>query len=195
MDATPVQVTPLQLRDAIAVVHALVSGIDEQGWPRPTPCDGWTVHDLVNHVVAGNLLFAGVVDGHETMQDLRARLPGDHLAPDPAGAFATAGDAVVTAFSAPGALEQTVTVPVGTVPAWVALHLRITEVLVHGWDLAQALGLGISFDDTTVQQELEFGRTFVQQVPRGRKAFAPPEPVAADAPPLDQLVALLGRRP
>ena len=195
MDATPVQVTPLQLRDAIAVVHALVSGIDEQGWPRPTPCDGWTVHDLVNHVVAGNLLFAGVLEGHETMQDLRARLAGDHLAPDPAGAFATAGDAVVTAFSAPGALEQTVTIPVGTVPASVALHLRITEVLVHGWDLAQALGLGISFDDTTVQQELEFGRTFVQRIPGGRQAFAPPEPVAADAPPLDQLVALLGRRP
>ena len=195
MDATPVQVTPLELRDAIAVVQPLVSGIDEQDWLRPTPCDGWTVHDLVNHVVAGNLLFAGVLEDRGTVQDLRVSLAGDHLAADPVGAFAAAGDAVVAAFSAPGALERTVTVPFGTVPASVALHLRITEILVHGWDLAQALGRHIAFDDATVHHELGFSRTFAQQVPPERKAFAPPESVADDATPLDQLVALLGRRP
>jgi uncharacterized protein (TIGR03086 family) len=46
--------------------------------------------------------------------------------------------ALVSAFGQPGVLERVVTVPFGTVPGAVALHLRLAEALVHGWDLARA---------------------------------------------------------
>ncbi len=91
---TPFQVTPSRLRDAHAIVTALVGEIDKQAWARPTPCEGWTVRDLVNHLVVGNLLFAGVLGGRGTMQDLRETLAGDHLGNDPAAAFAAAADAL-----------------------------------------------------------------------------------------------------
>lgn len=57
-------------------------------------------------------------------------------------------------------LEEVFEVPAGRVPGVAAVHLRIVEELVHGWDLVRAIGA---------------------------------RPVSDDAPPLDWLVALLGR--
>jgi uncharacterized protein (TIGR03086 family) len=102
---------------------------------------------------------------------------------------------VVGAFRAPGVLERPVTVPFGTVPGAVALHLRIVEVLVHGWDLARGTGRTVSFPDDVVEQEIAFSRRALPMIPPERAPFAAPRPVAGDAAPLDRLVALLGRDP
>lgn len=93
----------------------------------------------------------------------------------------------------PGVLERVFTVPFGTVPGMVALHLRITEVLVHGWDLSRAIGELASFPDDLAEQELTFGRGKLADVPSDRSPFAPPQPLAEDAPAIDRLAALLGR--
>ena len=102
---------------------------------------------------------------------------------------------MVAAFRAPGALDRPVTVPFGTVPGEAALHLRIVEVLTHGWDLARATGRTVSFPDDVVEQEIAFSRRALPMIPPERAPFAPSRPVPADAAPLDRLVALLGRDP
>ena len=91
--------------------------------------------------------------------------------------------AVVEAFRAPGALERPVTVPFGTVPGEMALHLRIVEVLAHGWDLARATGRTVSFPDDVVEQEIAFSRRALPMIPPERAPFAPSRPVADDARP------------
>lgn len=83
--------------------------------------------------------------------------------------------------------------PFGTVPGIVALHLRITEVLVHGWDLARATHQVARFPDDIVEQELEFTRGRLPDVSSARRPFAPPRPVPDDAPAIDRLAACLGR--
>jgi uncharacterized protein (TIGR03086 family) len=90
-------------------------------------------------------------------------------------------------------MERPVTVPFGTVPGVVALHLRLTEILVHGWDLAHATGQTATFPDDLVEQELDFTRGKLADVPSNRSPFAPPQEVADDAPALDRLAACLGR--
>jgi uncharacterized protein (TIGR03086 family) len=75
----------------------------------------------------------------------------------------------------------------------VALDLRITEVLVHGWDLARATGQPATFPDDLAEQELAFSRAKLADIPSDRSPFAPPQPVAEDAPAIDRLAACLGR--
>lgn len=88
-----------------------------------------------------------------------------------------------------------VTVPFGTVPGAVALHLRMTEILVHGWDLAQAIGHPTDgFPADLAEDELTFSRGALGDIPPDRSPFAPPRPVDDRAPAIDRLAALLGRR-
>jgi uncharacterized protein (TIGR03086 family) len=177
-----------QLAQVLDDAAVLVATVDGEQWAAPTPCTDWTVRQLVNHIVGGNLLFAAALSGSPV-----DRSATNHLGDDPVAGYRVAADAVVAAFGRPGVLEQTVTVPFGTVPGLVALHLRITEVLVHGWDLARAIGGRTAFPDDVVAQELAFTRAALADVPSDRSPFAPPQPVAGDAPLIDQLAACLGR--
>jgi uncharacterized protein (TIGR03086 family) len=117
----------------------------------------------------------------------------DWLAEQPPSAYDDSTRAVVAALAEPGALQRVVTVPFGTVPGAVVLHLRTVEALVHGWDLAQATGQRLRADASVVQREISFTQDALGRLPADRTPFAPPQPVDADAPPLDQLAAMLGR--
>jgi uncharacterized protein (TIGR03086 family) len=188
-------VTTVEQLDAVhETLQPLVAAVGSDQWTAPTPCGDWDVRGLVGHVVGGNRVFAAAVGG-VPLEQARQALAGDPLGPEPVVAYAESAAAVAAAFREPGALERSVTIPFGTVPAAVALHLRIVEALVHGWDLARATGRTVSYPDDVVEQEIAFSREFLGRVPPDREPFAPSRPVADDAPPLDRLVALLGRNP
>lgn len=178
----------------IDTVGDLVAGVRPEQWGAPTPCPEWTVRRLVNHMVMGHLLFTGILRG-EPDRSPSALDPTtrDTLGDDPAGAYREAGKDLLVAFGRPGVLEQIHEVPVGPVPGVAAAHLRTIEELVHGWDVATATGRRPVFPDDIVTRGLEFCRATLADVPPDRLPFAPPCPVADDAPPLDRLVALLGR--
>lgn len=184
-----------QLSDALTTLEPLVGAVTSDQWPAPTPCSDWSVRDLVNHLVVGNLLFAGVVAGRGTIAELRPALAGDQLGTQPAQTWRDAALVVVQAFSVPGVLDRPVTIPFGSVSGMVALHLRITEVLTHGWDLARATGRPVRFEESVVTQELEFSESLLAQVPSERKVFGPRQNAAPEAASLDRLAALLGRDP
>jgi len=90
-------------------------------------------------------------------------------------------------------LERAVSVPFGTVPGMMALHLRITEILGHGWDLARATRRPAPFDDAVVEQELQFSLQALTQLPSERTPFAAPTEAPQTATAIDRLAALLGR--
>ena len=49
---------------ALDATRGVIAGIRQGQWAAPTPCQGWDVRALVNHVVAGNLWAAyGPVPG------------------------------------------------------------------------------------------------------------------------------------
>lgn len=195
MTATPLDQLD-QLGEVLDEAARLVAGTGDEQWTGPTPCTEWTVRQLVNHMAVGNRLFAGVLAGDQRpLAEICGSATEDQLGADPHGTFRASADAVLTAFRQPGVLEKMVTVPFGTVPGTVALHLRTTEMLVHGWDLARATGQAPRFPDEVVSQELAFTRDALAGVDPARNVFGTPQPVADDAPVLDRLAALLGRTP
>ena len=188
MTMTPVD----QLSTALDAAGEIVAGVTPSSGPGRTPCTDWDVRALVTHLSDGNHLFAAALaDGPAAAVAERAQADDND---DPVAAYRESADAVVAAFGQPGALGRTVQVPFGTVPGAVALHLRLTEVLVHGWDLAQATGQVAAFPEDLAEQELAFTRDALGAVPPGRSPFAPPTPAPDTAPALDRLAACLGRR-
>ena len=104
----------------IAELHAqalegtgtIVAGIPADRWHADTPCDGWDVRALVNHVVSGNLWAAELAAGR-TIEDVGDRLGGDVLGADPVGSYAASAKAAAAAFRGAGALAGPLPVPAG----------------------------------------------------------------------------------
>ncbi|MEV6168968.1 TIGR03086 family metal-binding protein [Streptomyces sp. NPDC051954] len=186
MSTTPVTA----FAEVIDTVAHLVEAVEKEQWSAPTPCTDWDVQQLVDHLAAGQHTFALVMGAEPPLPALDADPAPEALKKK----FRTSAAALVTAFEAPGALERTVQAPIGEVPGAVALHLQTIDQLVHGWDLARAIGQKALFDDATVERETEFARGLVAQLPSGPGApFAPSRTAPEDAPAIDRLAALLGR--
>jgi uncharacterized protein (TIGR03086 family) len=174
---------------ALAATEAVVGGIRAEQWSAPTPCTELDARGVLNHLVSGNLLFASVVRG-EPLPERNA----DHIGNDPLVAFRSAAGKLREAFAAPGVLESVYTAPFGTAPGAVLVHVRIVEVLAHGWDLARATGQPADFPDDIAERALARTRQQLTSRPGGPAApFAAEVPVPQDAPAMDRLAGFLGR--
>jgi uncharacterized protein (TIGR03086 family) len=67
---------------AAAVAAGIIAAVKPDQLDGPTPCADWTVRQVINHLVTGNLLFANIVRG--TPPPDRGQ---DHLGDDPMRAF------------------------------------------------------------------------------------------------------------
>jgi uncharacterized protein (TIGR03086 family) len=181
-----------ELALALDQTGQLVDGVRPDQWNDRTPCAEWMVRDLVRHMVVGNQVFAAVLSGTPLAEAGTAALAAPPPA-DLAGAFRESAERLLAALGQPGALEQVVTIPVGTMPGAAAARIRVVEMLVHGWDLAEATGRATAFPEDLAEQALAFTRPKLEALPPGRSPFSPPQPVPDDAPAILRLVACLGR--
>jgi uncharacterized protein (TIGR03086 family) len=184
----------------IAELHAraldhtgqVVAGIKPGQWQTDTPCDGWDVHALLNHLVAGNL-WAAELGAGVTIEDVGNRLDGDVLGADPAASYATSAAAAATTFRRPGALDAPCAVSYGPVPGSVYAGHRFLDVLVHGWDLAVATGQGADLDPGLMQACREVIEPQVAAF-RAAGVFGDELPVPPDATDQQRFLAMLGRK-
>lgn len=136
-------------RRALDATHHYVAGIGDGQWELSTPCEGWTVRGLLNHIVAGNLWAAELGRGR-TIADVGDALDGDVLGNDPIGAYDGSAESAAAVFEAPGALDAPCAVSYGPVPGSVYAGHRFIEILIHGWDLASATGQPTDLDPQLV---------------------------------------------
>ena len=164
---------------------------------RPTPCADWDLRALLAHMTGQHLGFAASAAGRGT--DLSVWRPAS--SPDPVAAYAAAAAEVMTAFAAPGVLDRDFVLPeiprAPSFPGRIAIGFHLVDYVVHGWDVARALGRPYSLDAQVLAATLPIARA----VPEGPgrlapgAAFAPGRPVPVDPEPLDEILLLLGRDP
>lgn len=181
--------------EALTEFSSLVRGVRDDQWDAPTPCPDWTVRDLINHMAGGHLLISPMLDGapRPEPEEIARRRSIDFLGAEPVASFDASADRIVEAFSRPGALEQPMEMPLGVVPGATVLDLRLTETIVHGWDLATATGQAAQFSDESIAQALAFSRRALADLPPGNRAFGPAVTPPNGVTPLHELVSLLGR--
>ena len=157
---------------------------DHRGPPKPTPCADFDCHAVAVHLM-GSLVGLGAMAGVTVV--------------DPEGASLENRISVMTAQAIDGWRtvdpDGTVTGPRGNeMPASYAQGLLPFELLMHGWDIAQAAGLPLNVSDEVVA----YLRTITEPLmpsARERGSFGPEVSPADDASPLDRLAAYAGRTP
>jgi uncharacterized protein (TIGR03086 family) len=181
-----------QTNAAIDMLTALVEATRPDQLTNATPCAKWTVADLLNHFVGGGHMFAASLRG--TPLDMDGE-PGDLLGDDHVAAYRTSIADFRDAVAGLGSLEQPAVLPIGTVPAEVALRIAAGDLVVHGWDLAAATGQAFDPTDELVAEIDGFYRVAIGDELRDGDTFASEIELPADARPLDRLVAFAGRQP
>jgi uncharacterized protein (TIGR03086 family) len=176
---------------ALDATGRIVAGIPADRWHADTPCGGWDVRTLVNHVVSGNLWAAELAAGR-TIEDVGDRLDGDVLGADPVGSYDASAKAAATAFRAPGAMDAPCAVSYGPVPGSVYAGHRFLDVFIHGWDLAVATGQDTALDAGLMQACHDVIEPQLEAF-RGAGAFAGPLPVPPGATGQARFLAMLGR--
>lgn len=176
----------------------IVGKISSEALERPTPCSGWTVRDLLEHQVAQNHGFAFAASGERSELDRWAPRPigDDHVA-----VYTESAAAVLDAFDEPDVLERDFWLPEiregAPIPAKLAVGFLFVDCVVHGWDLAKAIGVPPNVDSDLAEAALPIAEAVPDTADsRGPgKAFYSGVAVALHARPLDRVVAVLGRSP
>ena len=158
--------------------------VGDQHWPNLTPCSGWTVRDLVDHVLAwqakgGSLLGADIAPEDADWE--RIRTAYSDLLADPTRLAGTVGE-----FAG---------IPKANLAAFL-----IGDLLIHSWDLARSIGA----DDTLPPDVVAATTDGLHHVPPdllrgtnplGQKMMGPPTVVPDDASAQDKMLAFSGRTP
>lgn len=154
---------------------------------RRTPCPDYSVGDLLAHL-------GGILPDSERAARKEPR-PAEPVPPltDPA-AVARAAERTAAAWLAPDALSGTTEFGPGTLPAEVAAAITLQELALHGWDLAQAVGLDHPVGESTAKTVLGVVEQLAGQA-RANGSYGPPVDVPADADPFDRALGASGRTP
>ena len=162
-------------------------------WAVPTPDDGWDVRALVNHVIVEDLWAPPLLAG-STIAEVGDRFDGDQLGDNPQAAWEAAAEQSIAAVRDEDALARTVHLSFGDISGQEYVSQLFCDHLIHGWDLARAIGADEALDPDMVAYAYDF---LLPQVDGWRSAgvFGPPVGGPTGASRQDQLLALTGRRP
>jgi uncharacterized protein (TIGR03086 family) len=169
-----------------------VMSIADDQWTGSTPCSDWDVRALVNHLASENAWIPPLLAG-KTIADVGDALDGDLLGSDPKAAWQRYADEAIEAVDQDGALDRTVHISRGDVSGGEYVLEVLADLIVHGWDLARAIGI----DETIEPELLDAAYSFYEPLaellePSG--AFGDHVEAPPDADRQTKLLAMLGRR-
>ena len=167
-----------------------VRDVDDEEWFAPTPCAGWDVRMVVAHVVVGDAQLPLLVNGEKV--PLVEEFDPSVLGSNPLAAWRGTALAAIRAFARPGALAERYEHPIGHITGRRIIGFRITDSLVHSWDIARARELDVVLDPEIAEYCLDFWLPMAPGLPASGyfgPAMLPPD----GAGPGLRLLSLLGR--
>lgn len=190
-----------QHRAAVQVSVDVVAAIRPAHLGLATPCEGWTLTDLLTHMTAQHHGFAAAARGQGADLDAWRTEPfAAAIAADPAGTYAAAAHDVLAAFGVDGVDDAPFALPEFgqdvTVAGATAMGFHFIDYVVHGWDVAATLGMPFTLPDDVIAAVLPM----VMAVPDGEFRDAAASPFSRALAPADggdfaRILRHLGRQP
>jgi uncharacterized protein (TIGR03086 family) len=173
----------------------LLEAVPNDSMEAPTPCPDLPLGALIDHVGGFAKVFAA--SARKELGELTAQPPdprADNLESGWRARMAADLSALADAWDAPDAWEGMTQAGGQELPGAMAGRIALDELVVHGWDIAQATGQRFDCEAVTLG-EVE---ATVQQVRGGNDGdipglFGPVVAVADDADALEKVLGLTGR--
>jgi uncharacterized protein (TIGR03086 family) len=173
----------------------LLANVTDDQLVASTPCADFLVGDVVHHV--GGLALAFAAAARKDRGPLTGAPPSvdaAQLDADWRTSYPTRLAELAQAWTDPSAWQGMTRIAAMEMPAEAVAAVALTEVVIHGWDLARATGQTYDVDPATAEAVLANVAEFAAQGPV-EGLFGPAVPIADDAPVLDRIAALSGRDP
>ncbi|WP_250009453.1 TIGR03086 family metal-binding protein [Actinoplanes sp. M2I2] len=184
---------PLDFDPPVRVLRALLLGVDDGELANPTPCPGWSVATILDHLMGLSVAFTQAA--HKRADD-----PVTASAPEPSALHLTRHwrsrlpvllEDLANSWKDPAAWTGTSQAGGVTMPAAALGHVAMNELIMHSWDLARGTGQEYFVDPRMLEPLIEF---LAQGPAEGTPGlFGPVLPIDDEATPLDQALALTGR--
>jgi uncharacterized protein (TIGR03086 family) len=190
--------TELDLGPAAQRLAELVRNVPDNALDDPTPCPEYTLGDLVDHVGGLSLAFTAAAkkedneftngaplgDSSHLVDDWRTRIPRDLAA-------------LAKAWHEPEAWTGMTKIAGGDAPGEIVGQVALDELVVHGWDIAQATGEPYECDEPSLIGARNLLAMFSgpdDDEARGG-GFGPVVKVPDNAPLLHHVLGMSGRDP
>ena len=165
---------------------AVVTAVPDDAWDARTPCDEWTVRDVVDHLVTTERDF--LVERGRTVPD---------VSDDPVGAWPAVRNEVQNALDDPAVADAEYDGYFGptTLAASIDTFFSL-DLSVHAWDIARSAGLeDLATLDPVDVRHFRTALESAGDTVRMPGVFGPPVEVADDASEQDRFLAWTGRTP
>ncbi len=178
-----------QLSTILPTCCAVVDRIQVMQMNDPTPCEQFTVHDILNHMMVLGGTFTYMFRGEEAPE----LSPPGVYGWVPAAEFREVMDELLEAIKSPGALERTIESPVGTMDGETFARLVAFDGLVHCWDLATATGQQVDVPAEIVAAVSDFAQAALTDDLRDGDMFKEATDAGPTASDIESLAAYSGR--
>jgi uncharacterized protein (TIGR03086 family) len=173
----------------------VLTNVTDDQLTAATPCHDYSVGDVLHHV--GGLALAFAAAAKKDLGPLTASAPApdaSQLDSDWRTIYPARLTELAREWGDPSAWQGMSRIAGMEMPGEVVGSVALTEVVIHGWDLARATGQPYEVDPSVSEAVLANVSQAAAEGPV-EGLFGPAVPIADDAPVLDRIIALSGRDP
>ena len=179
-----------QLSYILPTCSSLVDRIQTMQMNDPTPCEEFTVHDILNHMMVLGGTFAYAFRGEDAPE---ISAPGVY-GWVPSKEFREVMDDLLEAIQSPGAMDRTIESPVGSMDGETFARLLAFDGLVHSWDLATATGQRLALPDEVIEAVSAFASAALTDDMQDGDTFKQATDAGPSAGAIDRVAAFSGRK-
>lgn len=179
--------------ECLAQATRVVKQVRADQFALPTPDTEWTVRDLAGHMLYELSWVPDILEG-KTVQEIGDIYEGDLIGSSDIGLSVQWDNAVTKAEEAVAHadLDGAAHLSYGDVTIGYYLREAAADQLIHAWDLGQAIGVTVAFDEDIALSIYDRIKSSADDM-RQSGLFAPPKNVPPDADLQTKLLALYGR--
>ncbi|MQY33334.1 hypothetical protein SRB17_12950 [Streptomyces sp. RB17] len=188
--------TVIDLGPQTRIVAGLVESVTDEQLTAPTPCPDYAVRNLLGHIQMLSVAFRDAARkdlGTRTDTNPNAAVPD--IGPGWRAELPKVLDELADAWRDPDAWTGMTRAGGVNLPGEVAGAVVADELVIHGWDLARAVGRPYAPDPAALESGHGFLLAAAEDPNRGAGLFGPVVPWPPEAPLLDRAVGLSGRYP